>query len=405
MYLHLIGASIMVTLLLNGSAVVLAQSVSQFEPFTSSNQLSPSTLRIIDSTGRGSTFASDVSAPSFASLGRSLSGISSSEVAATGTADTSTAFVLAEEPNPDTNSAVILADIQPVNPNLPASSNTRTVNPLLQAQLAEVPETLNTLNPPFRLCLSGAGTAAQAQAAVASPAYSNFATYTIVGKADFSDLVKALDKKGEEIMLQLYVDYETATVTGFMTVAEDKMKTLHNPLQSPEGDTARQTLDEAGTVRLEISQFKPIFNTECERTVTGIGGGSFVPGDPTRLSDSQRAHTYLPFKTCETFATAVGGPIPTNIGAELKSAIWTIQGDDLTRNIQRLGDKVGGGDTPFNMQIYNDLLTGVIKGTLFIDPPNNGIVDIADTNDDVGDRVEFSPKITGECYRQPNYNL
>jgi hypothetical protein len=392
----------MVSLLLNGSAIVVAQDILLFDPGASSDQLSPSMVSLVGDPrgGSGGVVASDVSAPSLA--GRPATGISTPQVVpsgsspdsllvttgTTGTTGTRTALIVDQDENPDADAPIIFEDVRGINPNI-AATDVKIVNPRLQAQLQEVPDTLNTLNPPFRACQSSDAT---------KVTYSNFATYTIVGKADFSDLIDELKKGGEDIMLQLFVDYDTATVKGFMTVADDKLKTLHPPLTSIEGDTARQTLDEAGTVRLDISQFKPIFNTECERTVTGQGGSSFVPGDPDRLVNSQKAHLHLPFKTCEL--NSAGTAVPASVGNELKSAIWTIQGFN---NIER-SDNIGGGDTPFNMQIYNDLLTGTIKGTLFIDPPNNGVVDIADTNDEVGDKVEFSPVITGECYRQPSYN-
>jgi hypothetical protein len=390
-YVHLAAASIVVGLLLNGSGIVVAQSMFQLVPGTSLNQLSPSMVRIVDGSGT-------IIDPSLASLSRSLVG--SPQVVATDLPNGSRALIVTQDPNSalqsELEAPLVVADVRQLNPNL-AATDVRVINPGIQARLQEVPNTVNTLNPPFRLCQGGDPN---------KLTYSNFATYTIAGKADFSDLIEELDNGGEDIMLQLYVDYDTATVKGFLTVGDDKLKTIQPPLQDPRGDTARQTVDEAGTVRLEISQFKPIFNTECERTVTGEGGIASVPtgGQAEKMPMSERAHLHLPFKTCEVVGSIAdeASGIQEGFGRELKSAIWTIQGFN---NIQRLGDNVDGGDTPFNMQIYNDLLTGTIKGTLFVDYPNNGIVDIADTNDDVGDRVEFNPVITGECYRQPSYNL
>jgi hypothetical protein len=423
--LYLAASLFIISLILPSTVNVFAQSALPTIVSTASdnnevmsNKLSPSIIRIVD----GDTFAQNKAtlysttapgAPSINDLNENNFQNPSSEASTppqsfgteipprsfgteipprsfgTATAEPGTRLTILDTEIPPTEPPLIIRDAQELNPNEAqfAESNPEILNPEELGEVTQGIDPTKTLNPPFRLC----------QEDNQKLTFSNFATYTVVGQADFNDLVRGMEKD-EKVSLQLLVDYDTFRIAGFMTVTDDKLKKVSDkPFVTPQGNTARDTVDEAGMIRPEISEFKPTLNTECERTVTGLGGSSFLSGDPNRLQVEQRAQVHLPFKTCET-----GGEEDNTISrSELKRAIWTIQGFD---KIKEELSGIGGGKQPFNMQIYNDLLTGKIIGTLFIDPPNNGIIDLADDIDDSGKKIDFSPTIHGECYRTPAFN-
>jgi hypothetical protein len=295
--------------------------------------------------------------------------------------------ILVDESALDENKPeVTVIEREPVNPNaqLLAESGTTSASFETFENAPNPAEVITALNPPFRPC--SLDPAASADQSVTTGAF-NFATYTIAGDADIEDLLSKFNPNHQNIVMQIFVDLITGTIQGKMAVVEDKFKQIDKPV----GISERQTLDEFGMKREEISKiFGPIINTECEITVTGKGGSAFVQPQSV-LDKSQRVVLNPPFALCAN--------VPAT---DLKNAIYTIEGFDRIKEVKQ---RIDNGRESFNLQVYNDLITGTIKGTLFADENNNGILDADDEGVTGGEKIlDFTPEVTTECNKMPLFN-
>jgi hypothetical protein len=291
-------------------------------------------------------------------------------------------------PSASTSPATII-QTNPVNPNDVAFRQNYpgllAFNRLLPSQ-SVVTDPTATLNSPFRLCDTGQD---------APGRFNTFATYTIAGGSDINRVVDNFDDNSQKILLQIFVDYPTATLTGRFVAVEDKFQNLPREMTDTVVETNElKTLDEIGLKVIEESRFKPIINTECEATVTGKGGFQYVPPNAaSALSDAIRLVKNPPFQKCDITPQS-----------ELHTALYTIEGFDNAW--KGLNGQLGNEKSSFNLQLYNDLITGVMEGVFYLDSDRSSITPVGSgEKDDVFASNSFSAHVTTECNVQPPYNI